>query len=99
VELAELDLLRAEHERSRERLDRALQQLKSIDSIYTWRVEVGLARLEAAVGDASKGLEHANRASGLLEAQRDRLPAGADQTGVLQALQTVRQLQERLGRT
>jgi serine/threonine protein kinase/tetratricopeptide (TPR) repeat protein len=96
VELADLDVRGGEYEQAGARLGRARERLSAIDSIYLWRVELGLGRLDAATGNGGDGLAHARIAAQLLEAQRARLPEGTDRSGIEQALQQVRHLQERL---
>ena len=96
IELADLDVSDGELAQARERLQRAHDLLQKMDSLYTWRAELGLAKLHAASGHRDIGLTHARKATALLQAQRTMLSESMDARGLDQYMDAVRRVEQRL---
>ncbi len=97
MELADLDLRRGATDEASPRLERAHALLEEMASLYTWRAELGLAKLFAARGEIAAARERCEKARALLQAQRERLAPTMDAAGVDACVETVAEVEQALG--
>jgi tetratricopeptide (TPR) repeat protein len=97
IELADIDLRSGELDAAEQRLRRAHAVLEDMASLYTWRAELGLAKVSAARGDLDDARTRAAKARGLLETQRTRLAPTMDARGVDECIDAVADVEARLG--
>jgi tetratricopeptide (TPR) repeat protein/predicted Ser/Thr protein kinase len=96
IELADLELRRNLLDKAGERLQRAHGLLEQMSSLYTWRAELGLAKLGLAIGHREIARGHAARARALLEGQRARLASTMDAHGLDECLDAVHDVELQL---
>lgn len=90
LESGDAHLKAGEFDPARDAFQEALDLYKPINSLYTWRAELGLARVAKTRGDDDTARTHAEEAARLIEQQRGTLTETVASSGFHQQVSEVR---------